>query len=70
MNDLEQLATQLASSGYHAQIHRQTDQWYCALWNNLLTGVPSGVGKTALEALQVADWDRQKLINDGRLKKK
>lgn len=69
MNELETLAGQLSAAGYHAQIHRQDAQWYCALWNNKLLGVPTGVGKTALEAVQVADWDRQKLINDGRLKK-
>jgi len=69
MNDLEALATELANAGYHAQLHRQTEQWYCALWNNKLTGVPTGYGKTALEALQVADWDRQKLVEAGRVKR-
>lgn len=69
MDELEQLATSLAKAGYYPQIHRRDDEWSCALWNNKMTAVPTGTGATALEALKVADWDRQKLIKDGRLKK-
>lgn len=69
MNELETIAARLASSGYYPQLHRRELEWSCALWNNKLTAVPTGTGKTALEALQVADWDRQKLIEAGRLKK-
>lgn len=59
----------LERKGFLAQLHRQNGQWFCALWNNVMTGIPTGTGSTALEALAVADWDRQKLIEAGRLKK-
>lgn len=52
---LEQASERLAKRGYHVCLSRRRTDWTCLLFNAIVPRVPQGNAPTALEAIQVAE---------------
>lgn len=72
MNDLDKLCAQLANDGYFVGLKRRQSDWECTLWNNVTQPhyLPTAIGATAYDAVQVAVLQRDQAFADGRTKAK
>lgn len=66
MNELEEISARLAAMGFHPVMHRRRNDWTCQLFNNVMKGVPLGVGPTALAALHEAAEQCVQMKKEGR----